>query len=123
MRGTSVMEKAEAAMRACVAASGEPRPVSSGLGSVTPEELEELRRIPGNEGVRAPSRPRRTDAAMRPSPVTPMRVCVRLAPAEGIPMLAGATLAVFVDTRDPEMADGVAEALVHRLGLTGEVIG
>lgn len=124
MRGTSVMERAEAAMRACMAVPEGARPrLSSGLGSVTPEELEELSRIPGNEGVRAPSRPRRADAAMRPSPVTPMRVCVRLAPAEGIPMLAGATLAVFVDTRDPEMADAVVEALMHRLGLTGEVIG
>ena len=117
-----VMEKAEAAMRACVAASGEPRPVSSGLGSVTPEELEELSRIPGNEGVRAPSRPRPADPAMRPSPVTPVRVLVRLAPVPGVPMVARETLAVFVDTRDPEMAESVAEAVLHARGLAGEVV-
>lgn len=100
-------------------------PDPRGCSRVTPEELEELRRIPGNESVRVPSRPApagKADPAMRPSPVRPVRVCYRLAPVAGIPMLAGATLAVFVDTRDPEMADGVAEALMHRLGLTGEVV-
>lgn len=89
---------------------------------VTPEELEELRRIPGNEGVRVPSPAAPLDTAARPSPVRPVRVCYRLSHVDGVPMLAGATLAVFVDTHDPEMADGVAEALMHRLGLTGEVV-
>lgn len=114
------LEKAEEAMRACMAAQGSPSPVSSGLGSVTPEELEELRRIPGNEGVRAPSRAART--AVRPAPVRPIRVCVRLEPVPGVPMLAGETLAVFVDTHDPEMAAGVAEAVLHARGMTGEVV-
>ena len=123
MSGASLMERAEAAMRACVAAQGAPRPVSSGLGSVTPEELEELRRIPGNEGVRVPAS-RRPETAARPSPVRPIRVCYRLAPdsVEGVPMLARVTVAVFADTHDPEMADAVAEAAMHRLGLRGEVV-
>lgn len=122
MSGTSLMERAEAAMRACVAAQGAPRPVSSGLGSVTPEELEELRRIPGNEGVRVPAR--RPETAARPSPVRPIRVCYRLAPDSvgGVPMLARVTVAVFADTHDPEMADAVAEAAMRRLGLRGEVV-
>lgn len=113
------MEKAEAAMRACVAASGAPRPASSGLGSVTPEELDELRRVPGNESVRVP-RPVRSAAA--PSPVTPMRVLVRLDPVPGVPMVERETLAIFVDTHDPEMAESVAEAALHARGLAGEVV-
>ena len=118
-----VMEKAEAAMRACMAVPEGERPrLSSGLGSMTPEELEEWRRVPGNEGVRAPSRPRAADPAMRPSPVSPMRVLVRLAPVPGVPMVARETLAVFVDTRDHEMAESVAEAVLHARGLSGEVV-
>ena len=115
------MEAARAAMTACESAQGAPRPVSSGLGSVTPEELEELRRIPGNEGVRPPRRP---ETAARPSPVRPIRVCYRLAPESvaGVPMLARVTVAVFADTHDPEMADAVAEAAMQRLGLRGEVV-
>ena len=123
MRGSSVMEKAEAAMRACMAVPGGARPrLSSGLGSVTPEELEELSRIPGNEGVRAPSAPRAPERAMRPSPVRPVRVLVRLAPVAGVPMVARETLAVFVDTHDPEMAESVAEAVLHARGLVGKVV-
>ena len=116
------MEAARAAMAACEAAQAAQRPVSSGLGSVTPEELEELRRIPGNEGVRASAR--RPETAARPSPVRPIRVCYRLAPESvaGVPMLARVTVAVFADTHDPEMADAVAEAAMQRLGLRGEVV-
>ena len=115
----SAMEAARAAMRACEEAAASPRPAPPSRGSVTPEELEELRRIPGNEGVRAPAR---RPTAARPSPVRPIRVCYRLAPLEGVPMLARVTVAFFADTHDPEMAEGVAEAAMHRLGLTGEVV-
>ena len=88
---------------------------------MTPEELAELARIPGNESVRVPSRSR-FETAARPSPVTPMRVCFRVAPPEGVPMLAGVTVAVFVDTHDAEMADAVAEAAMQGLGLSGEAV-
>lgn len=95
--------------------AGRPR------GVVTPEELAELARIPGNESVRVPRPPAET--AARPSPVRPMRVCFRLRPVPGVPMLAGETLAVFVDTHDPEMAEEVARAALHAHGLDGEVVG
>lgn len=110
-------------MEACVAAgpSGplgrrDPRACSS----VTPEELEELRRIPGNESVRVPARSAPT--AARPSPVRPIRVLVRLDPVPGVPMVTRETLAIFVDTHDPEMAESVAEAALHARGLAGEVV-
>lgn len=111
------MEAARAAMRASESAppgarSWPPR----GRSTITADELEEWRRVPGNEGVRAHSR------VAASSPVRPVRVCVRLAPVEGVPMLARVTVAFFVNTHDPEMAESVAEAAMHRLGLTGEVI-
>ena len=119
----TVMEKAEAAMRACMAVPEGARPrLSSGLGSVTPEELEELSRIPGNEGVRVRGTDGAPERAMRLSSVSPMRVLVRLAPVPGVPMVARETLAIWVDTRDPEMAESVAEAALHARGLVGEVV-
>lgn len=117
------MDAARRAMEACRSAGTAGRAVSTGLSSVTPEELAELARIPGNEGVRAPAAAVRARTAVRPSPVRPMRVCVRLSPVAGVPMLAGETLAVFVDTHDPEMAESVAEAVLAARGLSGEVIG
>lgn len=122
-RSTSLAEALEAAMEACRASGGRPAlrpPDPRACSSVTPEELEELRRIPGNESVRAPRPPARTAAS--PSPVSPMRVLVRLDPVPGVPMVARETLAVFVDTHDPEMAESVAEAALHARGLAGEVV-
>ena len=114
------MEAARAAMRASESApQGERAWPPRGRSTITADELEEWRCVPGNEGVRAP---RRADTAARPATVTPVRVCVRLAPVPGIPMLAGETLAVFVDTHDREMAESVAEAVLHARGLTGEVV-
>lgn len=78
--------------------------------SVTPEELAELAKIPGNESVIVPRSAR------------PARVCVRLSGVPEIPMLAGETLAVFVRTHDREMAEEVARAALHAHGLDGEVI-
>ena len=92
------------------------------LGVVTPEELAELARIPGNGGVLATARARQAQTAARPSPVRPQRICVRLAPVPGIPMLAGETLAIFVDTHDRQMAESVADAVLHARGLTGEMV-
>lgn len=117
----------EEAMRAAMEASrascgyeapraGDPRARSS----VTPEELAELARIPGNEGVRVPRPTAATSAG--PSPVKPMRVLVRLDPVPGVPMVARETLAIWVDTHDPEMAESVAEAALHARGLAGEVV-
>lgn len=117
----TAMESAERAMRACLSAGERPvAPRARARGSMTLEELAEWRRVPGNEGVRAPVP--RGETAVRPAPVRPVRVCVRLAPVDGVPMLARATVAFFVDTHDREMAESVAEAAMHRLGLTGEVV-
>lgn len=113
------MEAAVAAMRA-LGAAREPTPLRPrdprACSSVTPEELAELARIPGNESVRVPARP----TAPRPPALT--RVLVRLAPLPGLPMVARETLAIFVDTRDPEMAESVAEAALRARGLAGEVV-
>lgn len=96
-------------------------PVDSEYRStITPEELAELAKIPGNESVARALR--RSETAVRPSPVRPQRVCVRVKPVEGVPMLAGVTVALFVDTHDREMAESVAEAALHKMGLKGEVI-
>ena len=83
--------------------------------TVTPEELAELAKIPGNEKVTIPR-------SARPARVDNMRVCVRLSGAPEIPMLAGETLAVFVRTHDRDMAEAVARAALHARGLEGEVI-
>ena len=83
--------------------------------SVTPEELAELAKIPGNESVIVPR-------SERPARVDSVRVCVRLSGVPEIPMLAGETLAVFVRTHDREMAEEVARAALHAHGLDGEVI-
>lgn len=111
------------AMEACRASGGhaplrprDPRACSS----VTPEELAELARIPGNESVRVPRPPAKTVAG--PSSVRPKRVLVRLDPVPGVPMVTRETLAIFVDTHDPEMAKSVAEAALHARGLVGEVV-
>ena len=37
-------------------------------------------------------------------------------------MVTRETLAIFVDTHDPEMAESVAEAALHARGLAGEVV-
>ena len=83
--------------------------------TVTPEELAELAKIPGNEKVTIPR-------SARPAMVDSIRGCVRLSGIPEIPMLAGETLAVFVRTHDREMAEEVARAALHAHGLTGEVI-
>ena len=83
--------------------------------TVTPEELAELAKIPGNEKVTIPR-------SARPSRVDNVRVCVRLSAVPEIPMLAGETLAVFVRTHDRDMAEEVARAALHAHGLEGEVI-
>lgn len=122
-RSASAAEAARSAMDACRASGVReaPRPRDPrACSSVTPEELAELARIPGNEGVRVPSPPAATAAG--PSPARPMRVLVRLDPVPGVPMVARETLAIFVDTHDPEMAESVAEAALHARGLAGEVV-
>lgn len=119
----SLEEAVRAAMEASKASVGyeDPRPIDPrACSSVTPDELAELARIPGNEGVRVP-RPAIPTAA-GPSPVRPMRVLVRLDPVPGVPMVTRETLAIFVDTHDPEMAESVAEAALHARGLAGEVV-
>lgn len=110
------MEAARAAMEACKSAPAPSATGARGPGSMTPEELEEWRRVPGNEGVRSP------DTAARPCPVRPMRVLVRLDPVPGVPLVTRETLAIFVDTHDPEMAESVAEAALHARGIAGEVV-
>lgn len=90
-----------------------------GISSVTPEELAELAKIPGNESVRVPSghgRSARTGGAR------PRRVLVRLDQVDGVPMVSRETLAVFVDTHDQGMAERVAEAVLAARGLSGEVV-
>lgn len=114
------MEAARAAMEACRSAPAPPATEARGPGSMTPEELEEWRRVPGNEGVHAPRRA--PDTAARPCPVRPMRVLVRLDPVPGVPLVTRETLAIFVDTHDPEMAESVAEAALHARGIAGEVV-
>ena len=116
------MEAARAAMEACMSAPAPPATGAPGPGSMTPEELEEWRRVPGNEGVRAPAPRRAADTAARPCPVRPMRVLVRLDPVPGVPLVTRETLAIFVDTHDPEMAESVAEAALHARGIAGEVV-
>lgn len=83
-----------------------------GTSSVTPEELAELAKIPGNEGVRPP----------QPKGAGLRRVLVRIEPPE-VPMAERVTLAVFVRTHDPQMADEVARAVIHKLGVRGEFVG
>lgn len=119
----SLEEAVRAAMEACEASVGYEAPRAGdprSRSSVTPEELAELARIPGNEGVRVPCPPAKAVAG--PSPVRPMRVLVRLDPVPGVPMVTRETLAIFVDTHDPEMAESVAEAALHARGLAGEVV-
>lgn len=86
-----------------------------GCSSVTPDELAELRKIPGNEGVRLPEEPKPRDGSQR------TRVCVRLRTCD-VPLVEGETLAVFVRTHDREMAEQVADAVLHARGLEGQVI-